>query len=88
MPRLTSSLPKYRLHKASGRVVANIKSIVMPLLRLRGRTPAVEFGPLNLKAVRNEMISSGWTRTHVNSGAARWHRPFWRIESAVERRQI
>jgi hypothetical protein len=36
-----------------------IKSAVAPLLRLNGSTPAEEFGPKRLKAVRQEFVSSG-----------------------------
>lgn len=37
-----------------------------PLLKLYGTTPAREFGPLALKAVRQEMIRMGWTRRSLN----------------------
>lgn len=33
---------------------------------LYGDTPAADFGPLALKAVRQKMIDLGWTRVHVN----------------------
>lgn len=37
------------------------------LTDLYGTTPAKEFGPLALKAVRQKMIEAGWCRTHINS---------------------
>ena len=50
-----------------------IKAAVAPLLRLYGSTPAEEFGPKRLKAVRQDFVSSGrkrdgqpLTRKYVN----------------------
>jgi integrase len=37
-----------------------------PLKKLYASTPAAEFGPLKLKAVRHEMITRGWTRKNIN----------------------
>jgi hypothetical protein len=45
---------------------ANIRLAIRPLRQLYGLTPAREFGPLRLKAVRQEMIDSGLCRTEVN----------------------
>jgi hypothetical protein len=36
------------------------------LIRLYGRTPAENFGPLALETVRNATIEAGWCREHVN----------------------
>ena len=47
------------------RAVVNFDDAVRPLLKLYGRTPAVEFGPLRLKAVRQTMIDAGH-RWHVH----------------------
>lgn len=49
----------------------NCRQAVAPLIRLYGRKPAVEFGPLALKAVRQEMLDRGWCRKHINSQIAR-----------------
>jgi integrase len=49
--------------------VSNIKTAIRPLRRLHGHTPAREFGPLALKAVRDELIRAGLTRSGVNRGA-------------------
>src|SRR5262245_507711 len=38
-----------------------------PVRELYGHTPAHEFGPLALKAVRQRMVAAGWCRTTVNS---------------------
>jgi site-specific recombinase XerD len=48
------------------RAVDNFDEALKPVLKLYGRTPAVEFGPLRLKAVREAMISAGRVRTNVN----------------------
>jgi integrase len=49
--------------------VSNIKTAIRPLRRLHGHTPAREFGPLALKAVRDELTKAGLTRSGVNRGA-------------------
>jgi integrase len=63
-----------------------------PLRRLYGRTPAAEFGPLALKAVREEMIATGKTprrpnglsRGVINRRIARIKRMFrWATENEL-----
>ena len=64
----------------------NLRQALRPLKRLYGPTPAAQFGPLALKAVRAEMLRPttytdkhtgkvvtrpGWARTHVNRQLAR-----------------
>lgn len=44
---------------------------VRPLLKLYGKTPAVEFGPLRLETVRDEMICGGMVRTSINKNVSR-----------------
>jgi hypothetical protein len=47
--------------------VRMIKAAIKIARELYGRTPATEFGPLALQAVREAMIGKGWCRTvHVN----------------------
>jgi integrase len=49
--------------------------------RLYGRTPAIEFGPLALKAVRQQMIAAGWTRKTINTRFYQVRRIFrWGVE--------
>ena len=43
---------------------------------LYSRTPAVEFGPLALKAVRNAMIEADHSRKHINKNVERIRRMF------------
>lgn len=45
---------------------SNIRLALRPLRQLYGLTPAREFGPLRLKAVRQAMIDSGLCRNEVN----------------------
>jgi integrase len=47
-----------------------------PLLDLFGAIPAVEFGPLALKAVREKFIEAGWCRTRINRQVGRVRRIF------------
>jgi len=51
----------------------NVRDALRPLRRLYGRTQAVEFGPLALRAVRDEMVRAGLARGTIN---ARVHRAF------------
>ena len=44
----------------------NIRLALRPLRQLYGHTPAREFGPLRLKAVRQAIIDSGLCRSEVN----------------------
>src|SRR6185295_1913913 len=46
-----------------------------------GTTPAASFGPLALRAVREEMVQRGWCRVHVNQQVCRLRRAFrWAAE--------
>lgn len=46
--------------------IDNLKQAARYLRELYGNTPAAEFGPLMLKAVRERMIEQGWCRTNIN----------------------
>ncbi|MFO0796377.1 MAG: tyrosine-type recombinase/integrase [Gemmataceae bacterium] len=51
---------------------------------LYGHTPAREFGPLALKAVRQQMIEKGWNRKLVNQRVGRVRRAFrWAVENEL-----
>jgi integrase len=58
-----------------------IKLAVRPLRRMYGTTPAADFGPIALKAVRQSMVDAGLARITVNQRIARIVRVF---EHAVE----
>jgi len=42
------------------------KLALRPMKELYGETPAVDFGPRSLKAVRQTMIDKGWSRLYIN----------------------
>lgn len=53
-----------------------VKSVIRPLNELYGLTPANDFGPLALKAVRAKMIEIGWRRNTINAAMSRIRRIF------------
>jgi integrase len=66
------------------REVGLFKDAMRPLKRLYGHTPASDFGPLALKAVRDEMVRAGWVRTNVNTQVGRLKRIFkWGVENEL-----
>jgi integrase len=58
------------------RELDNLADALRPLRRLYGQTPARAFGPLALRAVRDEMVRSGLCRTTVNARVNRARRLF------------
>jgi integrase len=62
----------------------HIECALRPVRRLYGRSAAGDFGPRRLKMVREEMIKSGWCRTHVNQQVGRVKRMFrWATENEL-----
>jgi integrase len=62
----------------------SIKLAIVPLLRLHANTPAEKFGPLALKAVRDEMVKQGWCRSYVNQQIGRVRRMLkWAVENEL-----
>jgi hypothetical protein len=62
--------------------VSNIKLALRPLLALYGHTSARDFGPLALKAVREEFIRSGLCRNECNRRTRLIVRAFkWGVEN-------
>jgi integrase len=58
----------------------NLADALRPVRRLYGHTPAHAFGPLALRAVREEMVRSGLCRTTVNARVNRARRLFkWAV---------
>lgn len=53
-----------------------IRAAVRPLRELYGLTPAKDFGPLALKAVRAKLVESGLSRNTVNSNIGKIRRMF------------
>jgi integrase len=54
----------------------NIRLALRPLRKLHGSTPARDFGPMALKAVRQDMIDSGLAGRTINQRVARIIRAF------------
>ncbi len=50
---------------------ATLKCALRPLRHMYARTPADEFGPLALKAVRQRMIDDGYSRKYLNAQISR-----------------
>jgi integrase len=62
----------------------NIKLSLRPLRKLYAMTPARDFGPLALKAVRQSMIDSGLSRTTINQRVGKVVRLFrWAVENEL-----
>jgi integrase len=61
-----------------------VRRSLRPLKELYGHTLASDFGPLALKAVRERMVQSGWTRGYVNSCVGCVKRAFkWAVENEM-----
>src|SRR5262245_39518000 len=58
------------------REVGNYRDALRPLRKLFGRTQAVEFGPLRLRAVREEMLRADLCRKTINARVHRIRRVF------------
>lgn len=64
--------------------LSNFKHALRPLKQLYAATPAAEFGPLALKAVRQAMIKQGRTRKSLNKNVARIKMVFkWGVENEL-----
>ncbi len=61
-----------------------IRQALKPIRELYGDSPACEFGPLALKAVRQAMIAKGWCRGYINKQVDRVKRVFaWAAENEL-----
>jgi integrase len=54
----------------------NVRDALRILKEFYGHTSAAAFGPLALKACREEMVMKGWSRTYVNAQVDRVRRAF------------
>lgn len=69
-------------YRGGSREVEQIKFTIRPLRKLYGKTPASQFGPLALKAVREEMIKANICRNEINKRVGRLKRIFaWGVEN-------
>lgn len=74
----------YRLPDGStSEEVENLKAAIRPVRKLYGSTPVRDFGPLALRAVRDDMIGSGLARRSINDRINRIRRMF-RWATSVE----
>ncbi len=79
----------YRKNGEVTREYGCIKEALKIVRELYGRTPANEFGPLALKAVRQRMIDNGWSRGYINKSIGRIRRCFkWAVENELVRRDM
>src|SRR5205807_1720622 len=64
--------------------VANFQQVLRLLRRLYGTTAAADFGPLALKALREQMITRGWCRGSINKQVSRIKLIFrWAVENEL-----
>jgi integrase len=62
----------------------NYRQALRPLRELYGFTPAGEFGPKRLRAVRQKMIDAGWTRRNINKQVSRIRAVFrWAVSQEL-----
>jgi integrase len=64
--------------------LACLKQALRPLKELYGPTPAADFGPLRLEAVRQRMVDLGWCRRTINLHVGRI-KHFWKWAVAKEK---
>ena len=60
-----------RADRSSTRERANYRSVLRLLKKLYGHTLASDFTPLALKALREQIISKGWSRKSINRQVGR-----------------
>lgn len=74
-------------YRKGGKPTPELTILKTPLKHLRklyGSTPAVEFGPLKLKAVREEFVRLGHCRYTINKNVGRIRRMFsWAVENEL-----
>ncbi|MBA4104971.1 MAG: site-specific integrase [Pirellula sp.] len=69
--------------KPTGEIGA-LRAAYKPLRELYGPTPAAEFGPIRLEALRGKMVGVGWSRGNVNSAINRVRRLFrWGVRKQL-----
>jgi integrase len=63
---------------------ANMRHALRPMRRVYGNHPANEFGPLQLKAVREKFLATGNSRKHINTQIRRIIRVFrWGVSEGL-----
>lgn len=83
------ALRHYVKHGRPTSELSNIRSALRPLRKLYGHTAADRFGPLALKAVREQYIAAGHARTTVNRYVGHIKRMFkWAVGNELVRADI
>jgi len=74
----------YRKNGEPTQEISALKSALRPVRELYSSHPAQEFGPLALEAVRQRMITRGWSRTGINRAISRVRRVFrWGVSKEM-----
>jgi len=75
----------YRKHGEPTSSQQHIRDALIPLHEMYGTTPTAEFGPLALKALRQQLIDEGrWSRTTINKQVGIIKRMFkWGVENEL-----
>ena len=74
----------YRKYGKQTSEIATLKRVLPIVKALYGRSLATEFGPLALKACREQMIRAGWCRNQINKHTDRIKRVFkWAVSEEV-----
>lgn len=74
----------YRKDKGTTSEVERIGAALRIVKELYKRLPACEFSPLKLKACRERMITTGWSRSGINKACQRIARMFrWAVENEL-----
>ena len=87
-PTVVGVLARYwrfaKNHYAQSKEVDNIRHALQSLEQLYGDTPAVDFGPLALKSLRQRMIEEGQSRKYINLNVGRIKRMFkWAVSEEL-----
>jgi integrase len=73
----------------NGGELASIKIALPHVRRLYGGSPVTTFGPLAMKAVRESMLTAGWSRKYINAQVGRVKRMFrWAVENEIAPRDV
>jgi integrase len=74
----------YRKNGKPTTQLPRVRLALKPVKLLYGHTPAKDFGPLALKAVREWMVRQDWTRSYVNACVGCVKRMFkWAVENEL-----
>jgi integrase len=79
----------YRKEGKENTQIGMIRDALGIVVRLFGRTPAADFGPLKLEAVREAMAAKGWSRNYINEQVGRVRRAFrWAVSRELVPRDL